>query len=150
MKNFLKNSNEQTLILIDEFGTGTEPMLGGAIAESILLKLNENKTYGIITTHYTNLKHLASSTEGILNAAMMFDNQKMQPLYMLSMGKPGSSFAFEIARKIGLPEDIIESASEKVGKDHINFDKHLREALRDKRYWEEKRYKIRKEEKGFG
>lgn len=147
MKYFLKNSNEQTLILIDEFGTGTEPMLGGAIAESILLKLNENKAYGIITTHYTNLKHLASSTEGILNAAMMFDNQKMQPLYILSMGKPGSSFAFEIARKIGLPEDIIESASEKVGKDHINFDKHLREALRDKRYWEEKRYKIRKEEK---
>ncbi|MBL7969102.1 MAG: Smr/MutS family protein [Prolixibacteraceae bacterium] len=147
MKFFLKNSNDKTLILIDEFGTGTEPMLGGAIAESILAQLNEMKTFGVITTHYTNLKHFASSTEGIENAAMMYDSAKMEPLFVLDIGKPGSSFAFEIARKIGLPETILQDATEKIGKDHINFDKHLRDIVRDKRYWETKRMKIRKVEK---
>ncbi len=147
MKFFLKNSNDKTLILIDEFGTGTEPMLGGAIAESILAQLNEMKTFGVITTHYTNLKHFASSSEGIENAAMMYDSAKMEPLFVLDIGKPGSSFAFEIARKIGLPETILQDATEKIGKDHINFDKHLRDIVRDKRYWETKRMKIRKVEK---
>lgn len=147
MKYFLKNSASDTLVLIDEFGTGTEPMLGGAIAESILEQLNLSGTSGIITTHYTSLKHYATSSEGIINGAMLFDNQKMQPLYQLQVGKPGSSFAFEIARKIGLPEDVLESASEKVGQDHIDFDKHLREILRDKKYWESKRQKIRQSEK---
>lgn len=147
MKFFLKNSNDKTLILIDEFGTGTEPMLGGAIAESILSQLNEMKTFGVITTHYTNLKHFASSSEGIENAAMMYDSAKMEPLFVLDIGKPGSSFAFEIARKIGLPETILQDATEKIGKDHINFDKHLRDIVRDKRYWETKRMKIRKVEK---
>jgi DNA mismatch repair protein MutS2 len=147
MKFFLKHAAADTLVLIDEFGTGTEPMLGGAIAESILEQLNLAGTSGIITTHYTSLKHFATSTEGIVNGAMLFDNQKMQPLYQLQVGKPGSSFAFEIARKIGLPEEVLSSASEKVGQDHIDFDKHLREILRDKKYWEEKRQKIRRSEK---
>ncbi len=149
MKFFLKNSNEKTLVLIDEFGTGTEPMLGGAIAESILSQLNEMKTFGVITTHYTNLKHFASSSEGIENAAMMYDSTKMEPLFQLDIGKPGSSFAFEIARKIGLPENILQDATDKIGKDHINFDKHLRDIVRDKRYWETKRQKIRKVEKSL-
>ena len=149
MKFFLKNSNDRTLILIDEFGTGTEPMLGGAIAESILSQLNEMKTFGVITTHYTNLKHFASSSDGIENAAMMYDSSKMEPLFQLDIGKPGSSFAFEIARKIGLPETILQDATDKIGKDHINFDKHLRDIVRDKRYWETKRLKIRKVEKSL-
>lgn len=147
MKFFLKHASSDTLVMIDEFGTGTEPMLGGAIAESILEQLNLSGTSGVITTHYTSLKHYATSSEGIINGAMLFDNQKMQPLYQLQVGKPGSSFAFEIARKIGLPEDVLESASGKVGQDHIDFDKHLREILRDKKYWEGKRQKIRQSEK---
>ena len=147
MKHFIRHAAADTLILIDEFGTGTEPMLGGAIAESILEQLNQTGTSGIITTHYTNLKHYATSSEGIVNGAMLFDNQKMQPLYQLQVGKPGSSFAFEIARKIGLPEEVLGKASEKVGQDHIDFDKHLREIVRDKKYWEGKRQKIRQSEK---
>ena len=147
MKYFVKNSNENTLILIDEFGTGTEPMLGGAIAEAILDQLNRQRTFGVITTHYTNLKHFASSAEGIENGAMLYDSQNMNPLFQLEMGKPGSSFAFEIARKIGLPEEILEKATEKVGKKHIDFDRNLRQINRDKRYWETKRKKIRKVEK---
>ncbi len=147
MKYFLKNASADTLVLIDEFGTGTEPMLGGAIAESILEQLNQSGTSGIITTHYTNLKHYATSAEGVINGAMLFDNQKMQALYQLQVGNPGSSFAFEIARKIGLPEEVLGRASEKIGKDHIDFDKHLREILRDKKYWESKRMKIRQSEK---
>jgi len=147
MKYFLRHAASDTLVLIDEFGTGTEPMLGGAIAESILEQLNQSGTSGIITTHYTSLKHYATSSEGIVNGAMLFDNQQMRPLYQLQVGKPGSSFAFEIARKIGLPEAVLSSASEKVGQDHIDFDKHLRELLRDKKYWESKRQKIRQSER---
>jgi DNA mismatch repair protein MutS2 len=147
MKHFLKNSDEKTLILIDEFGTGTEPMLGGAIAEAILNRLNQQKTYGIITTHYTNLKHFATSASGILNGAMLYDSQKMNPLFLLETGKPGSSFAFEIARKIGLPEFILQEATEKIGKKQIDFDKNLRSITRDKFYWENKRQKIRRVEK---
>ncbi|MCL3780538.1 endonuclease MutS2 [Prolixibacteraceae bacterium JC049] len=147
MKFFVKNCNDKTLVLIDEFGTGTEPMLGGAIAESILNRLNELKTFGVITTHYTNLKHFASSSEGIINGAMLYDSHKMEPLFRLQIGKPGSSFAFEIARKIGLPEDLLQEASDKIGQDHIHFDKHLRDIVRDKRYWESKRKKIRQNEK---
>lgn len=147
MKYFVKNCTNKTLILIDEFGTGTEPMLGGAIAESILNKLNESGTYGLITTHYTNLKHFAASGNGIINGAMLYDSQNMNPLFQLEIGKPGSSFAFEIARKIGLPEDILQDATEKIGKKHIDFDKNLKTIVRDKRYWEVKRQKIRKVEK---
>jgi len=147
MKYFVKNGGDKTLILIDEFGTGTEPMLGGSIAEAILGELNRKKVYGVITTHYTNLKHFASLTEGIINGAMAFDNHLMQPLFQLTIGKPGSSFAFEIARKIGLPEDILEAASEKAGVKNINYDRHLKDIARDKRYWETKRQSIRQQEK---
>jgi DNA mismatch repair protein MutS2 len=147
MKTFLRNASPQSLVLIDEFGTGTEPRIGGAIAESILEALNEKGTYGVITTHYSNLKHFASAVEGITNGAMMFDTGKMKPLFKLETGKPGSSFAIDIARQIGLPDEILKNASEKAGEDHINFDKHLREILRDKRYWEEKRDRIRITEK---
>lgn len=147
MKYFLKNADEQTLILIDEFGTGTEPMLGGAIAESILHQLNQQGTFGVITTHYTNLKHFAASAEGIENGAMLYDANRMEPLFQLETGKPGSSFAFEIARKIGMPESILQEAANKIGKEHVNFDKHLRDILRDKRYWESKRQRIRQVEK---
>ena len=147
MKFFVRNCSPESLILIDEFGTGTEPMLGGAIAESILNKINELGSYGVITTHYTNLKHFASSAPGIANGAMMYDSHRMEPLFQLEIGKPGSSFAFEIARKIGLPEDILKAATDKIGVDHIDFDKHLRDIVRDKRYWESKRQKIRQEEK---
>ena len=147
MKYFLKHAASDTLILIDEFGTGTEPLLGGAIAEAILEELNRSGTNGIITTHYTNLKHFATAHEGVINGAMLFDNHKMQPLYQLQVGKPGSSFAFEIARKIGLPEEVLQQASEKVGQDHIDFDRHLREILRDKKYWEDKRKRISRSEK---
>ncbi len=147
MKYFVKYSNEKSLVLIDEFGTGTEPMLGGAIAESILDKLNNLRTFGVITTHYTNLKHFASSAEGIANGAMLYDSQNMNPLFQLEIGKPGSSFAFEIARKIGLPEDILQKATEKIGTEHVDFDRSLRQINRDKHYWETKRKKIRKVEK---
>ncbi|NVO09080.1 MAG: Smr/MutS family protein [Bacteroidales bacterium] len=143
MKHFLRNADSKSLILIDEFGAGTEPMVGGAIAESILQRFCEQGTFGIITTHYTNLKHFASGTHGIVNGAMLFDVSKIQPLFRLEVGKPGSSFAFEIARKIGLPEDVLQSASSKVGEDHVSFEKHLREISRDKRYWEKKRDNIR-------
>jgi DNA mismatch repair protein MutS2 len=147
MKNFLRNASPQSLMLIDEFGTGTEPQIGGAIAEAILESLNNKGTYGVITTHYSNLKHFASAAPGISNGAMMFDTAKMKPLFKLEIGKPGSSFAIDIARQIGLPEDILKNASEKAGEDHINFDRHLREIIRDKRYWQEKRDRIRLTEK---
>ncbi len=147
MKFFVKNGNENTLVLIDEFGTGTEPMIGGSIAEAILADLNRKKVYGVITTHYTNLKHFASNTEGIINGAMAFDNHLMQPLFQLNIGKPGSSFAFEIARKIGLPEEILNEASEKAGVKNVDYDRHLKDIARDKRYWETKRMNIRQHEK---
>jgi DNA mismatch repair protein MutS2 len=147
MKNFVRYANERTLLLIDEFGTGTEPMLGGAIAEAVLEQLNNQGAYGVITTHYTNLKHYASQTSGIVNGAMQFDTHQLQPLFKLEVGSPGSSFAFEIARKIGLSETILAAAKERLGEDHIHFDKHLREIIRDKRYWEQKRRSIRDRER---
>ncbi|MCD7973650.1 MAG: endonuclease MutS2 [Candidatus Azobacteroides sp.] len=147
MKFFLKNSNEKTLLLIDEFGGGTEPEIGGAIAEAILKRFNEIHTFGIITTHYQNLKHYAEEHEGIVNGAMLYDRHLMQPLFKLSIGNPGSSFAIEIARKIGLPESVITDASEKVGSNYINMDKYLQDIVRDKRYWESKRQNIRQKEK---
>jgi DNA mismatch repair protein MutS2 len=143
MKFFIKNADSQTLLLIDEFGAGTEPLVGGAIAESILQRMNELGTYGVITTHYTNLKHFAASSKGIVNGAMLFDMGRIEPLFKLEIGKPGSSFAFEIARKIGLPEDLLKLAEGKAGTDHMSFEKHLRDISRDKRYWEKKRDNIR-------
>ncbi len=143
MKNMLGGASSRTLVLIDEFGTGTEPIMGGAIAEAILEQLVERGTYGVITTHYSNIKYFASNHEGVENGAMMFDVQNIRPLFRLEMGKPGSSFAVEIARKIGLPENIIRTASEKAGSDHINIERQLREIARDRRYWEQKRDRIR-------
>jgi DNA mismatch repair protein MutS2 len=143
MKAMLAGADSRSLVLIDEFGTGTEPTIGAAIAEAVLEKLVTSGCFGVITTHYSNIKYYASSTEGILNGAMMFDVQNIRPLFRLETGKPGSSFAIEIARKIGLPEAIIASAREKVGSDHIDIEKQLREIARDKRYWEQKREKIR-------
>ena len=143
MKNMLAGASLSTLVLIDEFGSGTEPVIGGAIAEAILERLLTKGCYGVITTHYANIKYYASNTEGIANGAMMFDVQNIRPLFRLETGKPGSSFAVEIARKIGLPEDIIRAAGEKAGSDHINIEKQLREIARDKHYWEQKRDRIR-------
>ena len=147
MKNFTRHADERSLVLIDEFGAGTEPALGAAIAEAILNALNKKAVKGIITTHYTNLKHFAASTGGITNGAMLYDAARMTPLFQLEIGNPGSSFAFEIARKIGLSPEILDEAISKIGEDRVNFDKHLKEIIRDKHYWEEKRKKIHQNEK---
>ena len=143
MKAMLAGADAATLVLIDEFGSGTEPIIGAPIAETILERLVASRAFGVITTHYSNIKYFASNTEGVANGAMMFDVQNIRPLFRLETGKPGSSFAIEIARKIGLPEDIIASAKEKAGSDHIDIEKQLREIARDKRYWEQKRERIR-------
>ena len=147
MKTMMKSCSSKSLILIDEFGSGTEPQIGGAIAEAVLKRLNEKQTFGIITTHYQNLKHFAEDHEGIANAAMLYDRHLMQALFQLQIGNPGSSFAVEIARKIGLPEEVIEDAAQIVGSDYINADKYLQDIVRDKRYWENKRQNIRQKEK---
>ena len=147
MKYFIRNAGENSLLLIDEFGGGTEPQIGGAIAEALLDRFNQKRAYGVITTHYQNLKHFAEDSEGIINGAMLYDRHLMQPLFKLSIGNPGSSFAIEIARKIGLPEEVIASASEKVGSAYIDMDKYLQDIVRDKRYWENKRQNIRLREK---
>ena len=135
------------LVLIDEFGSGTEPQIGGAIAQAILKKLNNLQVNGVITTHFTNLKLFADETPGIVNGAMLYDRGEMRPLFRLEVGRPGSSFALEIANKIGLPRDVIEEAKEIVGSDYVNMDKYLQDISRDKRYWEQKREKIHQQEK---
>ena len=147
MKLFLSKGGKETLILIDEMGSGTEPQIGGAIAQSILEQLNEHQVMGVVTTHYQNLKHYADEAEGVVNGAMLYDRQRMQPLFQLSMGYPGSSFAIEIARKTGLPQQVIDKASEIVGSDYINMDKYLLDIVRDRRYWENKRQDIRMKER---
>ncbi|MDR2026606.1 MAG: Smr/MutS family protein, partial [Prevotellaceae bacterium] len=147
MKVFMKNADKHTLILIDEFGTGTEPSAGGAIAEAVLKNILDKKAFGLITTHYTSLKYFASSTEGIVNGAMLFDTQHIRPLFKLETGIPGSSFAFEIARKIGLPEAVLKDAESKLGDKQVKIEKSLREITRDKKYWENKRDSIRKTDK---
>ena len=147
MKQMLRHADKSSLVMIDEFGTGTEPVIGGALAEAILAELNGRGVWGVITTHYTNLKHFATSQEGIINGAMAFDNQLMQPLFRLDQGKPGSSFAFEIAKKIGLPNEILADAAARAGEGNVDFDRNLREIARDKRYWEKKREAVRRHEK---
>lgn len=149
MKTVLRHADERSLVLIDEFGSGTEPGTGGAIAEAVLQRIEERRVWGIVTTHYANLKYYAAGARGIENGAMAFDLQNIRPLFRLEMGRPGSSFAFEIARKIGLPEEIIRSAEEKIGSAQANAEKHIREAARDKRYWESKRERIRLAEKNI-
>ena len=150
MKFFLKNSGKgplASLVLIDEFGSGTEPQIGGAIAQAILGKLNRQQVNGVITTHFTNLKLFADETPGIVNGAMLYDRGEMRPLFRLEVGRPGSSFALEIAHKIGLPNDVIEEAKQIVGSDYVNMDKYLQDISRDKRYWEQKRQKVHQQEK---
>ena len=147
MKTFLRQANARTLLLIDEFGSGTEPQIGGAIAQAILGKLNVARARGVITTHFSNLKQFADETEGIANGAMLYDRDGMRPLFRLEVGRPGSSFAVEIAQRIGLPRDVIDEARRIVGSDYVNMDKYLQDISRDKRYWEQKRQKIHQQEK---
>ena len=149
MKQMMRHADDSTLLLIDEFGTGTEPQIGGAIAEAVLKQFCERGAYGVITTHYQNLKHFADTHGGVVNGAMLYDRQQMQPLFQLSIGQPGSSFAIEIARKIGLPEAVIKDASDIVGSDYIQSDKYLQDIVRDKRYWENKRQTIHQREKNL-
>lgn len=147
MKHFLARGNSRTLILVDEFGAGTEPQIGGAIAQAILSRFNEQGMWGVVTTHFQNLKHFAEDTDGLVNGSMLYDRQLMQPQFRLLIGHPGSSFAVEIARKTGLPEAIIADAEAIVGSDYVNMDKYLLDITRDKRYWENKRADIRRKEK---
>ncbi len=147
MKHFMAKGGPATMVLIDEFGGGTEPLIGGAIAQAILSRFAENGLWGVITTHYQNLKQMAETTPGLVNGSMLYDRQRMEPMFKLLVGTAGSSFALEIARKIGLPEAIIENAKEIVGSDYVNMDKYLLDIARDRRYWENKRMQIRQKEK---
>ena len=149
MKNMMKQANSRTLLLIDEFGGGTEPTIGGAIAEAVLKQFWKKEAFGVITTHYQNLKHFAEDHPGVVNGAMLYDRHQMQALFQLSIGQPGSSFAIEIARKTGIPEEVINDASEIVGSDYIQSDKYLQDIVRDKRYWEGKRQTIHQHEKSL-
>ncbi len=143
MKALIENGNERSLFLIDEFGTGTEPQLGGAIAEAILLKMNEKKSFGVVTTHYANLKLLADNHPGIVNGAMLFDTRYLQPLYVMMIGKPGSSFAFEIAKKIGFPQEILDNAAEISGREHLDFDQQLQQLEIEKKEVRKKEYELK-------
>ena len=143
MKELLEHGNERSLFLIDEFGTGTEPQLGGAIAEAILLRMNEKKSFGVVTTHYANLKLLADNHPGIVNGAMLFDTRYLQPLYVMMIGKPGSSFAFEIAKKIGFPNEILDSAAEISGREHLDFDQQLQQLEIEKKEVRKKEYELK-------
>ncbi len=143
MKFFLQHGNSRTIFLVDEMGSGTEPQIGGALAQALLKEFNNKGMWGIVTTHYQNLKTLADETPGLINASMLYDRQRMVPMFKLSIGHPGSSFAVEIARKTGLPDFIIDAAAEIVGSDYVNLDKYLLDIARDKRYWESKRENIR-------
>lgn len=147
MKIMMRHATEHTLILIDEFGTGTEPQIGGAIAEAVLRQFWKKHVWAVITTHYQNLKHFAENHPGTANGAMLYDRHEMRPLFQLAIGRPGSSFAIEIARKTGIPEEVIHDAADIVGSDYIQSDKYLQDIVRDKRYWESKRQTIHSHEK---
>ncbi len=149
MKNMMRQADAHTLLLIDEFGGGTEPAIGGAIAEAVLKQFWQKQAFGVITTHYQNLKHFAEDHPGVVNGAMLYDRHQMQPLFQLSIGQPGSSFAIEIARKTGIPEEVIQDASDIVGSEYIQSDKYLQDIVRDKRYWEGKRQTIHQHEKSL-
>ena len=149
MKMMMRQANEHTLLLIDEFGGGTEPTIGGAIAEAVLKQFWQKKAYGVITTHYQNLKHFAEDHPGVVNGAMLYDRHQMQALFQLSIGQPGSSFAIEIARKTGIPEEVIQDATDIVGSEYVQSDKYLQDIVRDKRYWEGKRQTIHQHEKSL-
>ncbi len=147
MRVFLTKSGPDTLFLADEMGSGTEPQIGGAIAQAILSKLNQEKAFGVVTTHYQNLKTFANETPGLVNAAMLYDRQHLQPLFQLSVGTPGSSFALDIARKSGIPVDVIAQAKDIAGSDYVNIDKYLLDLARDKKYWADKRLGIKEKER---
>lgn len=149
MKQMMRQANGRTLLLIDEFGGGTEPQIGGAIAESVLKQFCRREAFGVITTHYQNLKHFADSHDSVVNGAMLYDRHEMRALFQLAIGQPGSSFAIEIARKTGIPEEVIRDASEIVGSEYIQSDKYLQDIVRDKRYWEGKRQTIHQHEKSL-
>ncbi len=147
MKDMLSRADDKTLVLIDEFGSGTEPAAGGAIAEAILSELDKRGTYGIITTHYTNLKLYASSDTGVMNGAMMFDVKNIAPLFKLEMGLPGNSFAFELARKMELPESIIKDAEARAGEEFVGIERNLRKIARNRKALDEKLERIRHTDK---
>ncbi|MDR1652458.1 MAG: Smr/MutS family protein [Prevotellaceae bacterium] len=149
MKYFLQNADAKTLLLIDEFGSGTEPQIGGAIAEASLQRLNDKHTFGVITTHYSNIKHFAQGAAGVVNGAMLYDSEHFEPLFRLETGHAGSSFAIDIARKTGLPEDLILAAAQMIGNDHIDYDRNLQAIAGDKRYWEQKKQQIILREKNL-
>lgn len=147
MKSFLRHGGQRSLMLIDEFGSGTEPQIGGAIAAALLEEFNKRGMWGVVTTHYNNLKQMAENTPGLVNGSMLYDRQKMEPLFKLLIGSPGSSFALEIARRMGLPREVIDSARERVGEDYVNTDKYLLDIARDRRYWEQKRLEVKRRER---
>lgn len=147
MKMMMRQANDHTLLLIDEFGGGTEPTIGGAIAEAVLKQFWQKKAFGVITTHYQNLKQFAEGHPGVVNGAMLYDRHEMRALFQLSIGQPGSSFAIEIARKTGLPNEVIQDATDIVGSEYVQSDKYLQDIVRDKRYWEGKRQTIHQHEK---
>lgn len=146
MRFFLQNANRRTLLLADEMGSGTEPQIGGAMAQAILERLGKTGCYGVITTHYQNLKTFADNTPGFVNGAMMYDRAHLQPTFQLSIGNPGSSFAIDIAHKMGLPGDVIDEAKRLVGEEYVNLDKYLSDIARDRKYWANKRSNIREKE----
>ena len=143
MKDMMAQADSDTLVLIDEFGSGTEPAAGGAIAEALLAELDRRGCYGVITTHYTNLKLYASGDNGVVNGAMMFDAAKIAPMFSLEMGLPGNSFAFELARKMGLPESIIKDAEERAGEEFVGIERNLRKIARNRKALDEKLERIR-------
>ena len=143
MKEMLAKADNKTLILIDEFGSGTEPAAGGAIAEAILSEFDRRGAYGVITTHYTNLKLYASADTGVMNGAMMFDVKNIAPLFKLEMGLPGNSFAFELARKTGLPEEIIKDAEARAGEEFVGIERNLRKIARNRKALDEKLERIK-------
>ena len=149
MKQMMRQADDKSLLLIDEFGSGTEPTIGGAIAEAMLKQFWKKQTFAVITTHYQNLKHFAEDHPGVVNGAMLYDRHEMQALFQLAIGQPGSSFAIEIARKTGIPEEVIKDASDIVGSEYIQSDKYLQDIVRDKRYWEGKRQTIHQHEKSL-
>ena len=149
MKQMMRQADNKTLLLIDEFGSGTEPTIGGAIAEAMLKQFWKREAFGVITTHYQNLKLFADDHPGVVNGAMLYDRHEMRALFQLAIGQPGSSFAIEIARKTGIPEEVIKDASDIVGSDYIQSDKYLQDIVRDKRYWEGKRQTIHQHEKSL-
>ncbi len=147
MKFMLQRGNSRSLFLIDEMGSGTEPIIGGALAKAILEQMNLKGMWGVVTTHYQILKEFADDAEGLINGSILYDRHLMQPMFALSIGSPGSSFALEIARKTGLQPEVIAAAEEIVGKDYVNLDSYLLDIARDRRYWENKRTAIKQKEK---